>query len=68
MLFKLVDLYSAGVPLLDATVMLQREVAERLVAAPGARDYGVLSVLIRHWLTSSCSSSCPRAPFGRRPG
>jgi 16S rRNA (adenine1518-N6/adenine1519-N6)-dimethyltransferase len=46
-LFKLIALYRAGVRLQEATVMLQREVAERLVAAPGSRDYGVLSVLIR---------------------
>ena len=30
----------------DATVMLQKEVADRLVAAPGTRDYGVLTVLL----------------------
>jgi len=48
MLFKLTELYQAGVPLSDATVMLQREVADRLLAPPGSRDYGVLSVLIRH--------------------
>ena len=35
-------------PLVDATVMLQREVADRLVAPPGRREYGVLSILIRH--------------------
>ena len=29
---------------LDATVMLQREVADRLVARPGTRDYGVLTI------------------------
>jgi len=29
-------------------VMLQREVARRLVAAPGTRDYGILSVLTRY--------------------
>lgn len=46
-LFKLVDLFEAGVPLVDATVMLQREVAARLLAPPGTREYGVLSVLIR---------------------
>jgi 16S rRNA (adenine1518-N6/adenine1519-N6)-dimethyltransferase len=45
-MFKLVELYAAGVPLLDATLMLQREVADRLVAAPGSREYGVLSILI----------------------
>ena len=29
----------------DATVMLQREVAERLLGEPGTRDYGVLTIL-----------------------
>jgi 16S rRNA (adenine1518-N6/adenine1519-N6)-dimethyltransferase len=49
MLFKLVELYGAGVPLADATVMLQREVATRLLASAGTKDYGVLTVLIgRH--------------------
>lgn len=32
-------------PLRDATLMLQREVADRLAAAPGTAEYGVLSVL-----------------------
>jgi 16S rRNA (adenine1518-N6/adenine1519-N6)-dimethyltransferase len=43
-LFKLIDLFSSGLVLADATVMLQREVADRLVARPGTRDYGVLSI------------------------
>jgi 16S rRNA (adenine1518-N6/adenine1519-N6)-dimethyltransferase len=47
-MFKLVELHAAGVPLVDATVMLQREVADRLVAAPGSKEYGVLSILIQH--------------------
>ena len=48
-LFKLVELYHAGIPLVDATVMLQREVAIRLLASPGNKDYGVLTILIgRH--------------------
>lgn len=46
-LFKLVELYNAGIPLTDATVMLQREVADRLIARPGSKEYGVLSVLIQ---------------------
>ncbi len=46
-LFKLVDLYRGGLPLRDATVMLQREVADRLVAEPGGKEYGVLTILIR---------------------
>lgn len=31
-------------PFSDATVMLQLEVAERLTAAPGTKDYGVLTI------------------------
>jgi len=46
-LFTLIDLYSAGIPLADATVMLQREVADRLVARPGSKEYGVLSILVQ---------------------
>ena len=30
----------------DATVMLQREVADRLVARPGTKDYGVLTIFM----------------------
>jgi len=47
-LFKLVSMYHGGVHFSDATVMLQREVADRLVARPGSKEYGVLSVLIQH--------------------
>ncbi len=47
-LFKLVELYRSGLGLVDAALMLQREVADRLLAAPGSRDYGIPSVLIRH--------------------
>ena len=47
-MFRLVELHAAGVPLLDATLMLQREVADRLVAGPGSKEYGVLSILIQH--------------------
>jgi 16S rRNA (adenine1518-N6/adenine1519-N6)-dimethyltransferase len=43
-LFKLLDAGSGSGRLLDATVMLQREVADRLVAVPGTKDYGVLTI------------------------
>ena len=46
-LFKLLALYRSGVRLEEATVMLQREVADRLVAASGSREYGVLIVLVQ---------------------
>jgi 16S rRNA (adenine1518-N6/adenine1519-N6)-dimethyltransferase len=34
----------SGPSLVDATLMLQREVADRLVAKPGTKDYGVLTI------------------------
>jgi 16S rRNA (adenine1518-N6/adenine1519-N6)-dimethyltransferase len=42
-LFKLLD--AKGVT--DATVMVQKEVADRIAASPGSRDYGVLSILVQ---------------------
>jgi 16S rRNA (adenine1518-N6/adenine1519-N6)-dimethyltransferase len=51
-LFKLVQQYriftANGLPFGDATVMLQREVADRLIASPGTKEYGGLSILIQH--------------------
>jgi 16S rRNA (adenine1518-N6/adenine1519-N6)-dimethyltransferase len=46
-IFKLIELYDAGVPLNDATLMLQREVADRLLAPPRTKEYGVLTLLVR---------------------
>ena len=40
-LFKLLR---ASHGIVDATVMLQREVADRLVAKPGTKDYGLLTI------------------------
>ena len=34
-------------PIIDATLMVQREVADRLEAAPGSGDYGVLSISVQ---------------------
>jgi len=67
MLFRLVELYRAGVRLTDATVMLQREVADRLLAKPGGRDYGVLSVLIRQSATIDRLLNLPAGAFRPAP-
>jgi 16S rRNA (adenine1518-N6/adenine1519-N6)-dimethyltransferase len=42
-LFRLLELAGDGTRITDATVMLQREVADRLAASPGCKDWGVLS-------------------------
>ena len=46
-LFKLLDTHRRSGLIPDATLMLQREVADRLEAAPGIKDYGVLSILFQ---------------------
>ena len=46
-LFKLIGDHRLAGGIRDATLMLQREVAERIEASPGTGDYGVLSILVR---------------------
>jgi 16S rRNA (adenine1518-N6/adenine1519-N6)-dimethyltransferase len=41
----LVAAQARGAQFHDATLMVQREVADRLAAGPGGRDYGVLAIL-----------------------
>lgn len=46
-LFKLIEFHRTRGGLRDATLMLQREVADRLEATAGTGDYGVLSILVQ---------------------
>lgn len=66
-LFRLADLFGAGAPIADATVMLQREVADRLVAGPGTAEYGVLSVLLRHVAAARIVLKLPPGAFRPAP-
>jgi 16S rRNA (adenine1518-N6/adenine1519-N6)-dimethyltransferase len=45
-LFKLLATHDRGRRFSDATLMLQREVADRLVARPGTKDYGALAIQV----------------------
>jgi len=63
-LFKLLN--AAG-HLIDANLMLQREVADRLVAPPGTREYGVLSVLMQHVATIEPVLKLPAGAFRPPP-
>lgn len=47
----------------EATVMLQREVADRLTAAPGTKAYGVLSILVRLFAETAPLFDVPRHSF-----
>ena len=66
-MFRLADLFAAGAPIGDATLMLQREVADRLVAAPGTREYGVLGVLLQHVATIDILLKLPAGAFRPPP-
>jgi 16S rRNA (adenine1518-N6/adenine1519-N6)-dimethyltransferase len=44
-------------------VMVQREVAERLVAAPGSAAYGIPSVKVAYWATARIAGHVPASVF-----
>lgn len=50
-----------------AVVMLQKEVAERLVATPGSRDYGALTVLLAATAKTQALFDIPPSAFYPRP-
>ena len=64
-LFRLIELQQQHNLFADATIMLQREVADRLVAAPGRKAYGVLTILLR--LHASCTKVLDLPPGAFRP-
>ena len=48
-------------PFESITVLVQREVAERMVASPGNKDYGALSVAVQYYTVPALSeSACQR--------
>lgn len=46
-LFRLLDAADEGRRFRDATLMVQREVADRIVATPGGGDYGAMSIQVQ---------------------
>jgi 16S rRNA (adenine1518-N6/adenine1519-N6)-dimethyltransferase len=50
-----------------AVLLLQREVAERIAAPPGGRDYGLLSVLVQLVADAKLALSVPRHAFTPPP-
>jgi 16S rRNA (adenine1518-N6/adenine1519-N6)-dimethyltransferase len=49
------------------TLMLQKEVAERIAAPPGGRDYGYLSVLVQYYTTPRIEFKVPPGCFTPQP-
>lgn len=48
-------------------VMVQKEVAQRLAAAPGSSDYGAISVKVAYWATARLLGDVPPTVFVPRP-
>jgi 16S rRNA (adenine1518-N6/adenine1519-N6)-dimethyltransferase len=66
-LFRLVQLHRAHGVFHDATVMVQREVANRLVARPRTKDYGVLTILVSVHARVTRLLDLPRGAFVPSP-
>lgn len=49
------------------TIMIQKEVAERMNAGPGTKDYGSLSVLVQYYCESKIIRNVPPESFIPRP-
>jgi 16S rRNA (adenine1518-N6/adenine1519-N6)-dimethyltransferase len=61
----LFHLLGCGALIKDMHVMLQREVVERMTAAPGGKDYGRLTVMLSLW--AKCSVCFDVGPGAFRP-
>ena len=53
--------------ILDVTIMLQKEVAERVRAHPGSKDYGPLSLLVQYYATPVWGFTVAPGAFTPRP-
>ena len=57
-----------GVPAVERMlVMVQHEVARRLVAGPGSHDYGAVSVKVAYWAEGALAGTVPSSVFVPRP-
>lgn len=60
-------LFQASEDIADVHIIIQREVAERLVARPGSRDYGYLSALTQLHAAAEILEALPRSGFRPPP-
>lgn len=60
-------LLKPGLPITDITVMVQKEVAERMAASPGSKSYGALSVSVGYYAQSEIIAHVPPSSFIPQP-
>ena len=64
----IMGLFEKHVPLLSVTVMVQKEVADRMQVGPGTKDYGALSLAVQYYAEPYIVANVPPNCFIPRPG
>ncbi|NLM34454.1 MAG: 16S rRNA (adenine(1518)-N(6)/adenine(1519)-N(6))-dimethyltransferase RsmA [Clostridiales bacterium] len=63
----IISLLTGGYPFKSLTIMIQKEVAERMNAAPGGKDYGSLSLLVQYYCHTEIIRKVSPASFIPQP-
>lgn len=64
----IMKLLEEGLNLSSITIMVQKEVAQRIAAAPGGKDYGVLSLSVQYYAIPEIAAIVPAEAFMPMPG
>ena len=63
----IMSLLEGDIPAKSITVMIQKEVAERMAAGPGGKEYGALSLAVRYYAEPELIANVPPNCFIPRP-
>lgn len=63
----IMGLFESGVPIDNITVMVQKEVADRMQVGPGSKDYGALSLAVQYYAEPYIVANVPPNCFMPRP-
>ena len=63
----IMGLFESHVPLKSITVMVQKEVADRMQVGPGTKDYGALSLAVQYYAKPEIVANVPPNCFIPRP-
>lgn len=63
----IMGLFESHVPLKSITVMVQKEVADRMQVGPGTKDYGALSLAVQYYAKPEIVANVPPVCFIPRP-
>lgn len=63
----IMGLFESHVPLESITVMVQKEVADRMQSGPGTKDYGALSLAVQFYSKAEIVANVPANCFMPRP-